>query len=86
VAEALEDLRAVAEVDPLDLALHGGEDYELVATLPATSVEAAVERVRERYGTPVVEIGEITEGSGVVAESDGGERPLERRGWDHFGG
>ena len=63
----------------------GGEDYELLATLPADAVERAREELRSGFGVDLSEIGEIVEGSGVVAvDADGGTAPLEPAGWDHF--
>jgi thiamine-monophosphate kinase len=81
-------LRAGAEtlgVDALALALGGGEDYELLATLPPEGVPRAREALDERFGVPLAEIGRIVEGSGLVAvDADGHEAPLEPVGWDHF--
>jgi thiamine-monophosphate kinase len=85
VAPVLLDLAAALDVDPIDLALHGGEDYELLAALPPGAVEGARRRLTERVGTSLHEIGEVTgrEG-GVIGVGPDGERPLEARGWDHF--
>jgi len=59
----------------------------LLAALPAEAVASAAKRVLERFGTPLTRIGDIREGEGLIAiEADGSERPLEPRGWDHFGG
>lgn len=87
VALSLKELGDVlADLDPLTLALEGGEDYELLATLPPTAVRRTASKLAERFGTQLTDIGEIREGSGLIAvESDGVERPLEPRGWDHFG-
>jgi thiamine-monophosphate kinase len=86
VAEGLEELgRAIDGVDPLNLALNGGEDYELLATLPPEAVGPAGQKLHARFGTPLTEIGEIRPGEGLVAiEADGSERPLTPEGWDHF--
>lgn len=67
--------------------LGGGEDYELVATLPsAGAVEAARAEIDDAYGVPLADVGEIVEGDGIVAvEPDGEERRLTPSGWDHFG-
>jgi thiamine-monophosphate kinase len=74
-------------------ALGGGEDYELLATLPGGHVvEAARTDLRERFGVSLGEIGDIIEardgvGGGealVVVGEDGTERPLRAEGWDHF--
>lgn len=87
VAGGLAELADVIPVDPIELALSGGEDYELLATLPPHAVSRAGDQLRQRFGTPLTDIGEIREGEGVMAEwPDGTERPLEPRGWDHFAG
>jgi thiamine-monophosphate kinase len=85
IAEGLEELGKLMEFEPLDLALHGGEDYELLATLPKEAVEPTREALRERFRTPLTEIGEITVERDVTAVGDdGSEDELEAKGWDHF--
>jgi thiamine-monophosphate kinase len=86
VAPALREMAGEIGADPLDLALHGGEDYELLAALPPDAVEAARERLADRFGTPLWEIGEATGAEyGVVAITlEGREGRLEPKGWDHF--
>jgi thiamine-monophosphate kinase len=85
VALGLRELAKVMPVEPLELALGGGEDYELLATLPAGSVSGAAAILAERFGTQLTDIGEIREGAAVVTVEEGGtERPMEPRGWDHF--
>ncbi|HYT30620.1 MAG TPA: thiamine-phosphate kinase [Actinomycetota bacterium] len=85
LAPALEPLARVIEVDPLALALGGGEDLELIATLPADAVRSAAASLAERFATALTDIGEIRAGSGLVAVSeDGAERPMEPEGWDHL--
>ena len=81
LADGLEELRELMEPEPLDLALHGGEDYELLATLPPEALEPARQALRERFHTELTEIGEITEGRDLVAiGDDGAEDPLEPKG------
>ena len=67
----LNEVAATLAVEPLDLALHGGEDYALVIATPT-----AVEGFRR--------IGEVKAGRGLVLRSQSGERELEPRGFDHF--
>jgi thiamine-monophosphate kinase len=87
VGSGLIELATVLPIEPLDLALSGGEDYELLATLPAHAVDRARQQLRERFGTPLTDIGVITDGKGLVAvHLDGKEEPLEAKGWDHFAG
>jgi len=57
-----------------EMARHVGEDFELVATVPADAVGA----VRSASPTAVTVIGEVTEGSVTV---DG--EPLPDRGYEH---
>ncbi|MBI4259373.1 MAG: thiamine-phosphate kinase [Actinobacteria bacterium] len=87
VAPQVRLLAGVLDVDPLALALSGGEDYELVATLPLDGVARARSDLDERFGVALTEVGEVVEAElGYVAvRDDGSERELEPRGWDHFG-
>ena len=65
--------------DALDLALHGGEDYELLFTAPRKK------RVPQRVaGVKVTHIGEIVRERGVRITSQGRETILRPRGWEHF--
>lgn len=59
-------------VDPLELALAGGEDYALLAT--------GNPRKRPRFARV---IGRVEAGAGVVLESKSGQQPL-MGGFDHF--
>jgi thiamine-monophosphate kinase len=77
-----------AEVGPgkhrvrLDLALHGGDDYELLFT-SAGAVPPRLEGVR------VTRIGRILPSSGLrmrLIDADGKRKPLPARGWEHFKG
>jgi thiamine-monophosphate kinase len=76
----------VAELATLEDALGGGEDYELLATMPDEgSVESARAELKEAFGVPLAVIGRIVEGAGIaVIDGDGAPRPLEPTGWDHF--
>jgi thiamine-monophosphate kinase len=66
-------------------ALAGGEDYELLATLPSVDdVAAAREQLADAFGVSLAEIGAIIEEGLVAVEAGGEERPLEPEGWDHF--
>jgi thiamine-monophosphate kinase len=84
VALQLHQLAGAQGLDPLELALHGGEDYELLATIPPKALEEVEASIGERFGTALTDIGEVTEGSLVLETPDGAQRPLEPRGWNHF--
>jgi len=69
--------------DALNLALTGGEDYELLFT----ASERIIDDVKAALGAdcPVTEIGEITSGTGVVLlGGDGRTYHIDGPGWDHF--
>jgi thiamine-monophosphate kinase len=64
----------------LELAASGGEDYELLVTLPPPKVERARRAVSEA-GSNLTEIGYATEGRGVALRLPGGGE-VEPRGFD----
>jgi thiamine-monophosphate kinase len=78
VAEVAE----AAGEDPLRLATGGGEDYELLASVPAERLEQAIDAVGAA-GTPLVAIGEVGDGEGVELRLPGGRR-LEPSGFDQL--
>jgi thiamine-monophosphate kinase len=82
---ALADLPAGPRASA-DEALGGGEDYELLATLPAgAAAAAATTELGEAFGVQLTTIGVITQDDALVAlAADGVEAPLLRAGWDHF--
>jgi thiamine-monophosphate kinase len=64
----------------LELALHGGDDYELLFT-SAAAIPSEVEGVR------VTRIGRTTQSAGMrLIGADGKARRLEAAGWEHFKG
>jgi thiamine-monophosphate kinase len=69
----------------LEQALHGGDEYELIFTVPAGKsprVPAVI------IGVPITYIGTVVKGKGIwlVDREMKSRRPLEPRGWQHFGG
>jgi len=68
--------------DLLGLALHGGEDYELLFTVSPR----ALKRIPRSFGgIPITAIGEITESrSLLLVGSDGREQLFPNHGWDPF--
>ena len=71
--------KAGVEVD-LHLALHGGDDYELLFTSPSWR------RIPTRIaGVPITLIGHVTRKKGIVLMHEGGVGfALEPQGWEHF--
>jgi len=70
--------------DVLSLALHGGEDYELLLAVAPDALEDLGDLARV-WGVDVTAIGEFVEGEPAVRLRDAaGARPLPARGHDHF--
>lgn len=75
---------SAAAARALDLALNGGEDYELLFTVRPRNAE----RIPRRFhGLPLHCIGEIRNSKGLSLILPGGKpRPIESGGYDHFRG
>jgi thiamine-monophosphate kinase len=84
VSEAVVESAPVLGVDALELAVTGGEDYELLATIDATAFDRARGELDERFGVTLTDVGVIIDEGYVALHPDGREAPLEPRGWDHF--
>ena len=80
-----ERLPILATGDPphaLTLALHGGEDYQLLFTVPARRAARLPARF---HGLPLRQIGEIQRGRRLsLVGIDGNTSDLEPGGWDYF--
>ena len=81
----LPETLAVAQafgVDPDDLVLRGGEDYELLACLPGEAREIAAALLKEA-GACLHVIGRCEAGSGVWLAQGKENAALARGGWEH---
>jgi thiamine-monophosphate kinase len=69
-------------LDPLALALHGGEDFELLFTVAAENVSRLPKKVD---GVPISHLGEITNAKQIVKLKERGrEWDLRPEGYVHF--
>jgi thiamine-monophosphate kinase len=83
VADEVQRFAEFNGLDPLELALYGGEEYELVVTVkPKLWVEA--ETAVEAVGGCLLSIGKVTRDSQVLMDVNGEKRVVEARGWEHF--
>lgn len=85
LAKGIAEIAAAAGHDPLQLAVSGGEDYELLAALPAERLGDASTAIGEAAETTLTPIGRVAAGEGVEIRLPGGE-PLEAEGYDHLAG
>lgn len=73
---------SLANADPLALALHGGEDFELLFAVRPRDVSKLPPQLA---GVPVTRVGEITAARGrITLVRDGRARPLRPGGFEHF--
>lgn len=68
----------------LEEAIAGGDDYEILAAVPASEVDAFIAAAAAQ-GLNATEIGEVTGKMGVhVIAPDGKAMSLTHKGWDHL--
>ena len=80
------EVKRFAELNSLDaseLALYGGEEYELVVTVNPEGWTAAVAAM-EAVGVQLLPIGKATEKKQILLQANGKRLPIEARGWEHF--
>ena len=83
VCAGVREVAAASGVDPGQLAAAGGEDYELLACVPADRLAEAVSAVGAVGGTSLTPIGEVVAGEGVELRLPDGGR-LAPGGFDQL--
>jgi len=82
ISSALSKRLGKPQLDPLKMALHGGDDYELLFTVPPHRAKSLRRAPGSSGLTPV---GEITTGKRILLVGDDrAATALEPRGWDPF--
>ncbi len=86
IADAARALGCVLGAGPLDLALHGGEDYELLFTVPPSREPDLARLCRRDPSAVAFVIGRMTgrRRGLVLVGPTRRERPLHPAGFDHF--
>ena len=69
--------------DSVELALYGGEEYELVVTIKSKLWQEAKKAV-ENVGGSLIKLGRVTEEKQLLLQTDGKLVSIEARGWEHF--
>lgn len=83
LSAAVRAAAAALHRDPLDWALYGGEDFQLVFTIASDRLTAAAKTVP----VPITAIGRVVPASqGVTLRTEQGLAPLAPRGYNHFVG
>lgn len=85
ISKDLKTFCDVFELDPVQFALAGGEDYVLLCTVDPENAAGLMSDYQETIGAPLTVIGEITaKGGAEVVAVDGRRTSLEASGWEHF--
>ena len=70
-------------IDPLELALYGGEEYELVLTIKQRLWKKALRAVKQ-VGGSLIRIGRVAEKTDMILHWKDRAIFIEPRGWEHF--
>ena len=81
-AERLPTCSLVAREEGVKLALHGGDDYELLFAVRPGMLKKIPVQYR---GVKITRVGEIVKGKKIWVEEAGEKRALASGGWDPFG-
>ena len=86
LSDSLLHFCAERKLDPIQFALNGGEDYELLFTVPLTKISDVVQKMPSQTGDSVKAIGRVVpKAKGVTFITRGGQvKPLKAGGFDHF--
>lgn len=70
-------------VDPYDVALHFGGDYELLVTIPSQKFEQTKKKL-QRQGILLTAIGVVTRKKNLVLLENDRKKKLPNKGYEHF--
>jgi len=83
IAPEAQKFAEMNNLDPLELAFYGGEEYELVLTVNPKLWDKA-EKAVKNVGGNLIRIGRVTAERSVLFEVEGEKRVIEPKGWEHF--
>jgi len=83
VAPEVESFAEIHGFDSVELALYGGEEYELLVTIKPKLWQEAKKAV-ENVGGSLIKLGRVTEEKQLLLQTDGKLVSIEARGWEHF--
>jgi thiamine-monophosphate kinase len=78
IAEEAKQLARMHKLDPIELCLYGGEEYELMVTVKPRLWKKATKKVS------LIRIGRVTKEKTLVLKVGKKAFPIEPRGWEHF--
>ncbi len=83
IAPEAEKFAKIYNFNPVELALYGGEEYEILVTIKPKFWQEATKAV-EKVGGALIKIGVVTKEKQLLLESDGKTVSIDARGWEHF--
>jgi thiamine-monophosphate kinase len=83
VASETKQFAKIHRLDPTELSLYGGEEYELLVTIKPRLWNKAKKAVEHVEGA-LIKIGVATKEKKMLLKAEGKKVPIEARGWEHF--
>jgi len=83
IAKEAEEFAKINNLNPTELCLYGGEEYELVITVAPKLWEKTKNSV-EKVGTKLIKIGKVTKEKSIILKTEKKIFQIEPRGWEHF--
>jgi thiamine-monophosphate kinase len=72
-------------LNPKELALYGGEEYELIFTVKPNNFENA-QKIVKSVGKELIELGVVTKDKKIIYLENNIEKQVKSGGWEHFTG
>jgi thiamine-monophosphate kinase len=83
VAPEVRDFSTIHNLDPLELSLYGGEEYELLVTIKQQLWKEAKDAIKQ-IGGSLLKIGRVTKEKHLLFKHKEETTVIEARGWEHF--
>ncbi len=85
ISQAVADAARQLGLSVYELALGGGEDYELLFTVPADKLDHLIQEFTKQHQTPLSVIGCIESGArGIHFIDSNGQPVIPKKGYEHF--
>ena len=86
--DKIDEVTALSGIPGIDLALYGGEDYELLFTIKSATPKSIIDSIAKDTGIAITEIGIIQprEFKCFLIDLAQNRIPVQPKGWDHFKG
>jgi len=83
IAREAEEFTKIHNLNPTELCLYGGEEYELVLTINPKFCKKAKDAVHE-VGGSLIEIGKATKEKTLILKNNKKTLEIKPKGWEHF--